>query len=140
MRRKIFAILAIMVLLLSGCGNDYTTVFDEVNTVEGVTLTLKEDTLKPSKATFLLTNASDQDVAVDAIEYHLETLKKNEWQENVGTRVSEWKRSETEILPAGESIEKEVSWKGLCGTIHKGTHRLILIVNNQPVACTFEKN
>lgn len=140
MRRKFFAILAIMVLLLSGCGNDYTTVFDEVNTVEGVTLTLKEDTLKPSKATFLLTNASDQDVAVDAIEYHLETLKKNEWQENVGTRVSEWKRSETEILPAGESIEKEVSWKGLCGTIHKGTHRLILIVNNQPVACTFEKN
>ena len=140
MRKKFFVILATMALLLSGCGNDYSTVFDEVNTVEGVTLTLKEGTLKPSKATFILTNDSNQDVEVDSVEFHLETLKKDEWQENVGTRVSEWRREETETLPAGESIEKEVSWKGLCGTIHKGTHRMILIVDEQPVACEFEKD
>lgn len=54
MKKRIFALLAILTLLLVGCGNDDTTVFDKVNTIDGVTLTLKEDTLKASKATFVL--------------------------------------------------------------------------------------
>ena len=54
MKKRIFALLAILTLLLAGCGNDDTTVFDKVNTIDGVTLTLKEDTLKASKATFVL--------------------------------------------------------------------------------------
>ena len=47
MKKRIFALLAILTLLLVGCGNDDTTVFDKVNTIDGVTLTLKEDTLNP---------------------------------------------------------------------------------------------
>ena len=57
-----------------------------------------------------------------------------------GTRVSQWKRDETETLPAGESLETTVEWKGLCGTIGKGEHRIILIVDEQPIACEFEKD
>ena len=139
MKKRIFAIFSILVLLLSGCGNDYATVYNEVNTIDGVTLTLKEGTLKSSKATFILTNASDEDLLFDPVEYHLEHWKKEKWQENIGTRVSEWKRDTTEILPAGESLETEVDWKSLCGSIGKGRHRLILIVNDQPIACEFEK-
>ena len=50
MKKRIFALLAILTLLLVGCGNDDTTVFDKVNTIDGVTLTLKEDTLNNSKS------------------------------------------------------------------------------------------
>ena len=50
------------------------------------------------------------------------------------------KRDETETLPAGESLETTVEWKGLCGTIGKGEHRIILIVDEQPIACEFEKD
>lgn len=60
MKKRIFALLAILTLLLVGCGNDDTTVFDKVNTIDGVTLTLKEDTLKASKATFVLKNDSNR--------------------------------------------------------------------------------
>ena len=140
MRKKIFALLAILTLTLTGCGGDnYATVFTEVNTVEGVTLTLVEDTLKSSRATFILTNDSEEDVQFDPVEFHLEEKKNDVWQENIGTRVSEWKRDTTETIPAGTSIEREVDWKGLCGTIGSGEHRVILIVNDQPVACEFSK-
>jgi len=108
MKKRIFALLAILTLLLAGCGNDDTTVFDKVNTIDGVTLTLKEDTLKASKATFVLKNDSNRDVEFDPTEYHLETKKGDVWKENIGTRVSQWKRDETETLPAGESLETTV--------------------------------
>ena len=68
MKKRIFALLAILTLLLVGCGNDDTTVFDKVNTIDGVTLTLKEDTLKASKATFVLKNDSNRAVEFDPAE------------------------------------------------------------------------
>lgn len=140
MRKKLFALLTILILALTGCGGDYTTVFDEVNTVEGVTLTLRADTLKGSRATFIIENASAEDVLFDPVEYHLESKnKEGVWEENIGTRASQWKRETTETIPAGTSIEREVDWKGLCGSIGSGQYRVILIVNDQPVACEFSK-
>ena len=139
MKKTLFTIL--MILTLTACGgDDYITVFDEVNTIDGVTLTLKEGSLKPSKATFIITNDSAEDVFFDPIEFHLEKKNKDGlWEENVGTRVSEWKRDAAEPIPANTSIEKVVDWKGLCGGISGGEHRVILIVNDQPIACEFEK-
>lgn len=141
MRKKFFAVLMMLTLALTACGGDeYVTVFDEVNTVEGVTLTLKEDTLRSSKATFIIANDSAEDVLFDPIEFHLEEKnKEGVWEENIGTRVSEWKRDTTETIPAGTAIEREVDWKGLCGTIGGGEHRVIVIVNDQPIACEFAK-
>lgn len=140
MRKRLFALLAVLMLTLTACGDDYATVYTEVNTVDGVTVTLKEDTLKVSKAIFVIANDSDEDVLFDPVEFHLEEKNKDGiWEENVGTRVSEWKRDKTEVIPAGTAIEKEVDWKGLCGTIGSGEHRVILIVNDQPMACEFEK-
>lgn len=139
MKNMLIALLAILTLAFTGCGSDDSTVYHEVNTVEGVTLTLQEDTLKNSKATFTLTNASDTDVVYDPVEFHLEELKKNVWQENIGTRASHWKRDTTETLAAGASVELPINWKGLCGSIGSGEHRVIIIVNEQPVACEFTK-
>ncbi|MBQ3568696.1 MAG: hypothetical protein IJA25_07175 [Anaerotignum sp.] len=141
MKKKLIAVLMLLTMLLTSCGGeDYTTVFTEVNTIEGVTMTMKQDTLKPSKATFIITNSSEEDVLFDPVEFHLEKKNRNDvWEENIGTRVSDWKRDTTETIPAGTSIERQVDWKGLCGTINGGEHRVILIVNDQPIACEFEK-
>ena len=141
MRKRIFALLMMLTLALTACGGDkYATVYNEVNTVEGVSMSLVEKTLRVSRATFIITNDSDEDVLLDPVEFHLE--KKNRdgvWEENIGTRVSEWKNETTEVIPAGTSIEKEVDWKGLCGGITSGEHRVILIVNGEPIACEFSK-
>lgn len=141
MRMKFFAVLMMLTLALTACGgDDYITVYNDVNTVESVTLTLKEETLKNSKATFVITNDSAEDVLFDPVEFHLEEKnKEGVWEENIGTRVSEWKRDKTETIPAGTAIEREVDWKGLCGSIGNGEHRVILIINDQPIACEFEK-
>ena len=140
MRKKLLALLTILTLALTACGNDDVTVFEEVNTVEGVTMTLVEDTLRVSRASFIISNNSDEDVYFDPIEFHLEEKNGDGvWIENIGTRVSEWKRDTTEVIPAGTSIEREVDWKGLCGGIGSGEHRVILIVNEQPIACEFMK-
>ena len=140
MRKTLFALLAILTLTLTACGGDDTTVFNEVNTVEGVSLTLIQDTLRSSRATFILANDSDEDVLFDPIEFHLEEKNKDGvWEENIGTRLSEWKRDTTETIPAHTSIERKVDWKGLCGAIGSGEHRVILIVNDQPIACEFVK-
>ena len=130
-----------LTLALTACGGDkYATVYNEVNTVEGVTMTLVEKSLRISRATFIITNDSDEDVQLDPIEFHLEKkTRKGVWEENIGTRLSEWKRDTTETIPAGTSIEKEVDWKGLCGGITSGEHRVILIVNGEPIACEFSK-
>ena len=141
MRKKLFAVLMMLTLALTACGgDDYTTVFTEVNNVDGVSMSLVDGTLRVSRATFLITNDSEEDVLLDPVEFHLEEKNKDGvWKENIGTRVSEWKRDTTEVIPAGASVEKEVDWKGLCGGIGGGVHRVILIVNDQPIACEFEK-
>ena len=141
MKKRLFAVLMMLMMMLTACGgDDYTTIYTDVNTLEGVTMSIKQDTLKPSKAVFIITNDSDEDVSLDPVEFHLE--KKNRdgiWEENIGTRVSEWKRDTTEIIPAGTSIEKKVEWKGLCGTVNAGEYRIVLMVNEQPIACEFGK-
>lgn len=141
MRKKLFALFAILTLTLTACGSDTATVFSEVNTVEGVSMTLKEGTLKSSKATFIIANDSDADVLFDPVEFHLEELDDDGvWQENTSTRVSQWKRDKTETIPAHTSIEREVDWKGLCGTIGTGQYRVILIINDSPVACEISRD
>lgn len=140
MKKLLFAVLMMATLALTACGGDNTTVYTDVNTVEGVSITLLADTLKPSKATFIIANDSAEDVSFDPVEFHLEEKnKKGVWEENIGTRVSDWKRDTTETIPAGTSIERKVDWKGLCGSIGSGEYRVILIVNEQPIACEFER-
>ena len=40
-------------------------------------------------------------------------------------------------LAAGESVELPIDWKNLCGGISAGEYRLILEVNEMPVAVEF---
>ena len=138
MKKRFFALLTLLLFILTACA-DTTTQFSQVNTVEGVTLEVKEGTLTRSAATFLLSNHSDTDLSYDPIEFHMEQWKKDHWAEFSGTRDSAWKRDKSESLPAGSEKELEIKWKTLIGTLQEGDYRLILIVDGQPVAVEFTR-
>ena len=136
--KKIWCVLTavcICLFALSGCGGDYATQFSEVNQLEGVTLSLQEDTLKSTSATFLLTNDSGEEVAYRLL-YHLEELKDGQWEEFPGTAGASW-GEETQSVAPGETTEVPINWKTLCGGIGSGEYRMILLVNDLPVAAEF---
>lgn len=137
MRKKCSFLAAVLICLLAfaGCGKDYTTQFSEVNQLEGVTLELKEGTLKSTSGTFLLTNGSDGEVSYRLL-YHLEEKKDGVWQEFPGTAGATW-GEDTAAVAAGETEEIPINWKTLCGGIGKGEYRIILLVNDMPVAAEF---
>lgn len=135
MMKKVLVLLVLMMMTLTGCGSNGTQ-FAEVNQYEGVSLSLVEDTLKSTQATFLLTNDTDHEIiCLDA--YHLEEKNSDgEWEEFVGTASATWKE-ETITVPAGETTELPINWKNLCGGIGKGEYRMILEVDDHGIAAEF---
>lgn len=114
------------------------TQFATVNEMEGVTLELKEDTLKATSGTFLLTNGTDAEISYrDA--YHMEKKDADgHWKEFVGTANAQW-GEETVAVPAGETVELPINWKNLCGSIGTGEFRLIIEVDGNPIAAEFTR-
>mgnify|MGYP000428655363 len=106
--------------------------------MEGVTLELKEDTLKATSGTFLLTNGTDAEISYrDA--YHMEKKDADgHWKEFVGTANATW-GEETVAVPAGETVELPINWKNLCGGIGAGEFRLIIEVDGNAIAAEFTR-
>ena len=108
-----------------------------MNTQEGVTFVLKEDTLKRSRGTFLLTNETEDAISYGTHAYHFEQKQEGQWSEFTGTAQSSWSEDVT-ALEAGESVELSYDWKAFCGNTQRGTeYRLIIMVNDSPVAAEF---
>lgn len=93
MKKGIAVLLALLCMVaFAGCSGDPETQFATVNEMEGVTLELKEDTLKATSGTFLLTNGTDAEISYrDA--YHMEKKDADgHWKEFVGTANATWGR------------------------------------------------
>jgi hypothetical protein len=139
MKKSLAFLISIFMIFLTACGGapNEGTAYTEVNVEEGITLTLKEDTLKSSRATFILTNDTEEAVKYSTNEYHFEQMNDGQWKEFAGTAESNWS-DETSVLEAGETIELSYNWKTFCGATTEGTqYRLIILVNGSPVAAEF---
>lgn len=139
MKKGIAVLLALLCMVaFAGCSGDPETQFATVNEMEGVTLKLKEDTLKATSGTFLLTNGTDAEISYrDA--YHMEKKDADgHWKEFVGTANAQW-GEETVAVPAGETVELPINWKNLCGSIGTGEFRLIIEVDGNPIAVEFTR-
>lgn len=139
MKKSLVFLISVFFIFLTACGGagDTGTAYSEVNVEEGITLTLKEDTLKSSRATFILTNDTEEAVGYSTNEYHFEQMNDGQWNEFPGTAESNW-GDETSALEAGETIELSYNWKTFCGSTTKGVqYRLIIMVNDSPVAAEF---
>lgn len=139
MRKKLMVFLAVLMVFLVGCGsnNNGGTAYTEVNVEDGIKFSLNDDTLKSSRATFTLTNETEAAVNYSTHEYHFEQMKDGQWQEFTGTAQSDWEK-ETSVLEAGDAVELSYDWKTLCGSTAKNMqYRLIILVNDSPVAAEF---
>ncbi|WP_312071499.1 immunoglobulin-like domain-containing protein [Anaerotignum propionicum] len=139
MKKCLIFLISVLMFLFTGCGssNSEGTAYTEVNTQEGITLSLKEDTLKSSTGTFILTNDTKEAVSYGAKEYHFEQMKDGQWQEFAGTAQANWSEEEV-ALESGASTELSYNWKTFCGNTTKGEqYRLIIFVNESPVAVEF---
>ena len=139
MKKGIAVLLALLCMVaFAGCSGDPETQFATVNEMEGVTLELKEDTLKATSGTFLLTNGTDAEISYrDA--YHMEKKDADgNWKEFVGTANAQW-GEETVAVPAGETVELPINWKNLCGGIGAGEFRLIIEVDGNAIAAEFTR-
>lgn len=139
MKKCLIFLISLFMFLFTGCGSSSNggTAYTEVNTQEGIALSLKEDTLKSAAGTFILTNDSEEAVSYSAYEYHFEQMKDGQWEESAGTAQANW-GDETVSLEAGASTELVYNWKTFCGNTTKGEqYRLIILVNDSPVAVEF---
>lgn len=139
MKKCLVFLISVFMFLFTGCGSNDSegTAYTEVNTQEGITLSLKEDTLKSSTGTFILTNDMQEAVSYSAKEYHFEQMKDGQWQEFPGTAQANW-GDEVVALESGASAELSYNWKTFCGNTTKGEqYRLIIFVNESPVAVEF---
>lgn len=137
--KKVLTLLLVLLSVfgLAGCG-DPSTQFETVNDMAGVTLELKEETLKTTSATFVLTNDTENEIHYrDA--YHLEKKDADgHWKEFVGTATAQWDE-EVIAVPAGDTVELPINWKTLCGGIGTGEFRMILEVDGNGVAAEFTR-
>ena len=96
----------------------------EVNQSNDIRLTVKDGTLTPTGATFLLTNASTDD-AYFGSEFELQKKESDGWhyllyqEDNVGWTAMEY------FLRAGSTVEIERQWGTLYGTLSSGTYRFV---------------
>lgn len=138
MKKKLICLTTAMLLLLglSGCAKDPETAFDTVNDVEGVTFAMKEDTRKSTRATFTMTNDTEEEITYRKM-YHMETKKDDKWYEFNSTASAQWGDTTDTVAP-GETDEFEIDWKNLCGPIKSGEHRIIMeVVDKGAVAVEF---
>lgn len=126
MKKTILTILlcGVIVLGLTGCGKEKMEVGDKSDKViedNGISLTVKENTITKDGATFILSNNTDTSIIYGQY-FELEIYKNNEWHvinlevlfDDIGY-----------ILNAQESKELDVNWKNTYVNLDSGKYRLI---------------
>lgn len=139
MKKGLIFLISVVMFLFTACGSSDQggTAYTEVNTQEGISLTLKEGTLKSSAGTFILSNDTEETAEYGAFEYHFEQFKDGQWVETAGTAEANW-GAETAALQGGDAVELSFTWKTFFGSTTKGDqYRLIVLVNGSPVAAEF---
>lgn len=115
---------ALSLLLLGGCGQKLGEEFtEEVNTLEGVTLTVEETSVSPVEITYVIDNQSEVDLSYGQ-DYSLQVEKDGKWYRIIPERDV---AVTLELLwaPAGSQNSHTVNWQGSYGKLQKGHYRII---------------
>lgn len=140
MKKTMLAILlcGVMVLGITGCGSSNTFDVGNVSDVEisnnnGVTLSIKDDTLKNTGATFILKNDSDMDVQYGD-SYEIEIEKDSRWHKiNVELNFN----SPAYTLKTKTSEEIELKWENEYGKLAPGNYRILKSIDTEMEDGTF---
>lgn len=129
MRKRDCMVVLLCVLLLTGCGGEAKTgeKFEgEVNTYEGVTMTAAEGTAYPGTVTVEILNTTDREIdSGNAYDFSLQKEVNGEWYW-LETRKDEYDNTaEALIYPKGETVEQELMWADLYGSLPEGHYRVV---------------
>lgn len=119
----------VSIFLITGHGQKLGEEFtEEVNTLEGVTLTVDEAFVTPEGITFTISNGSDKDLNYGQ-DYSLLKEKDGLWYE---VEPDKPVAITLEILwvPAGSSDTHEVSWGSSYGKLSSGHYRIIKYISD----------
>ena len=141
MKKTILAILVcgVMVLGLTGCGtekNEFTVGNEsDIEIVEkGVTLSIKENTLTNTGATFILKNEGNIDYGYGPA-WEIEMKQDDEWHKiDVVLNFN----SPSYQLSVNESKELNINWENSYGKLASGEYRLIKHIDIEKEDGTFE--
>lgn len=117
--------LGLYILLLAGCGQkklgeEFT---EEVNTLEGVTLTIEEGKASASGVTYTINNQSGQDINFGQ-DYSLQMEKDGKWY-YVEPKEAIAVTMELLWLPAGTSESYDIIWNSSYGKLSSGHYRIV---------------
>ena len=125
MKKTILTILlcGITILFLTGCGSKIGKTSDIEITNDDISITIKDDTLTNTGATFVLENNSNQTLGYGE-PYHLEIKDDDSWY------ILNTINDAVFIMPfyhldPNESIELKIDWENFYGILEPGEYRLI---------------
>ena len=125
MKKTILTILlcGITILFLTGCGSKIGKTSDIEITNDDVSITIKDNTLTNTGATFILENNSNQTLGYGE-PYHLEVKDDDSW--HILRTINE----AAFIMPLyhlnpNESTELKIDWENFYGALEPGEYRLI---------------
>lgn len=117
----------ISLIMLTGCGQKLGEEFtEEVNTLEGVEMTVDESLITPTGITFTISNQSDKELNYGQ-DYSILKEKEGRWYQVVPENPVAV-TMELLWLPADNTDTHEISWETSYGKLSSGNYRIIKYV------------
>ena len=123
-KRKFFisSIITIMCFLLVGCGINNIGKKSNIELSEnGISLSIKENTLTSTSVTLIYKNDSDKNVRYGE-DYHIEIKKEGEWHYINAELVF---NTPLWTLEPKSSVELELDWEHSYGELYSGEYRIV---------------
>lgn len=123
-KKPLLGAAAISILFLGGCGQKSGEEFtQEVNTLEGASLTVEEASVSPVEITCVINNQSETDLSYGQ-DYGLQREKDGKWYQVIPKKDV---AVTLELLwaPAGSQNSHTVNWQYSYGKLQKGHYRIV---------------
>lgn len=136
--KKVFVILFLLLgVVFTGCGKEAVppkdmkpTEHEKVNDLEGITMTVIEDTVSPTGLTVILENSSQKE-CIYSESFLLEERINDQWYQMPVVIEGDYGFDDIAYpLNLGDKGEWQVNWEWLYGILDKGEYRIIKDILN----------
>lgn len=107
-----------------------------VSTIDGVSISIKDDTLTATTAVIIIKNETDSDIETGTA-FSIDKEVNGKWMKLKTKHDTFWNLVSI-IIPSNSSRELECNWEDIYGKLEKGTYRLVKEINSKNIAVEFE--
>lgn len=127
MKKTILTILlcGVTMLLLTGCGTKATIKDEsELNEAEGVSMTIKKDTLTRTSATIIISD-NGKETNIYGENYRIDKKENGEWKELEKVNPNYKFNSKAYFVDKDGKLEFKCNWENYYGKLEEGEYRLV---------------